>query len=145
MGGKGASIYDTREAKTGVTYSIASDFYHHYHEDIRLMKEMGFKAFRMSIAWTRIYPNGIEEEPNQEGIAFYKDVFQELKANGIETVVTLFHWDMPQYLVDHYNGFYSRETVDFFAKYARTCFEEFGPYVKNWLTFNANNLSTLIT
>lgn len=144
LGGKGASIYDTREAKTGVTYSIASDFYHHYHEDIRLMKEMGFKAFRMSIAWTRIYPNGIEEEPNQEGIAFYKDVFQELKANGIEPVVTLFHWDMPQYLVDHYNGFYSRETVDFFAKYARTCFEEFGPYVKNWLTLNENNLSMLI-
>ena len=81
-GGKGKSIYDIREEKTGIPYSNASDFYHHYKEDIQMMAEMGFKAFRMSIAWSRILPEG-EGNVNQEGIDFYKDVFRELKAHSI--------------------------------------------------------------
>lgn len=143
-GNKGQSIYDTREQKTGVKYSQASDFYHHYKEDIALLKEMDFNSFRLSIAWTRIYPNGIEEEPNQDGIDFYKSVFQELKDTGIEPVVTLFHWDMPQYLVDEYDGFKSKDIVHIFEKYCRTCFTEFGSFVKYWLTLNENNLSLLL-
>lgn len=142
--GKGMSIYDKREKDTGIKYSIASDFYHHYKEDIKLMHEMGFKAFRMSISWTRIYPNGIEEVPNQKGIDFYLNVFKELKKYNIEPVVTLFHWDMPQYLVDHYDGFREKKIVSYFSRYARTCFESFGKYVKYWLTLNENNLSLLI-
>lgn len=143
-GGKGNSIYDTREKKTGIKYSLTSDFYHHYKEDIKLMGEMGFSSFRMSIAWTRIFPNGVETEPNSDGIAFYTDVFEELKKYDIEPVVTLFHWDMPQYLVDHYDGFRSKETITFFTKFAKTCFRSFGKYVKYWLTLNENNLSLLI-
>ncbi|WP_270748760.1 glycoside hydrolase family 1 protein [Lactobacillus amylovorus] len=143
-GGKGPSIYDQREKATGIKYSVASDFYHHYHDDIKLMKEMDFNSFRMSIAWTRIFPNGIEDRPNMEGIRFYQNVFKELKENGIEPVVTLFHWDMPQYLVDHYDGFYSPIIVKYFSKYVKTCFEYFGEYVKYWLTLNENNLSLLI-
>lgn len=142
-GGKGQSIYDVREAKTGITYSVASDFYHHWREDIALMAEMGFKAFRMSIAWTRIYPNGTDEL-NEEGVRFYRQVFCELKAHGIEPVVTLFHWDMPQELVDRYDGFYGRETVDAFERYARTCFERFGDVVSYWLTLNENNLGIML-
>lgn len=143
-GGKGKSIYDIREEKTGITYSVASDFYHNYVEDIALLAEMGFTAFRMSISWTRIYPNGIEDKPNQEGINFYLKVFKELKKYNIEPVVTLFHWDMPQYIIDHYDGFRSKETIELFKKYVTTCFEEFGEYVTYWLTLNENNLSLLL-
>lgn len=143
-GGKGPSIYDTRESKTGITYSVASDFYHKYEEDIELMSEMGFKSFRMSIAWTRIFPTGVETTPNIEGILFYKKVFKKLREKNIEPVVTLFHWDMPQYIVDNYNGFYSKETIVLFEKFIRTCFNEFGEYVQYWLTLNENNLSLLI-
>lgn len=144
LGNKGKSIYDTREEKTGIKYSEASDFYHHYKEDIQLLKEMGFNSFRMSIAWTRLYPTGIEKHPNEEGIKFYKSVFKELKKAGIKPVVTLFHWEMPQYLVDAYDGFKSKEIVHLFEKYCRTCFEEFGEYVRYWLTLNENNLSLSI-
>lgn len=143
-GRKGKSIYDIREEKTQVKYSVTSDFYHHYKEDIALMAEMGFSAFRMSIAWTRLYPTGVEETPNFEGIKFYQDVFQELKKNKIEPVVTLFHWDMPQYLVEKYDGFKSREIITYFERYAETCFKEFGQYVKYWLTLNENNLAMMI-
>ena len=113
-GRKGKSIYDIREEKTQVKYSVTADFYHHYKEDIALMAEMGFSAFRMSIAWTRLYPTGVEETPNFEGIKFYQDVFQELKKNKIEPVVTLFHWDMPQYLVEKFDGFKCREISTYF-------------------------------
>lgn len=141
---KGISIYDTREQKNGITYSIASDFYHRYKEDIALMAEMGFNSFRMSISWTRIYPTGIEESPNQKGIEFYKNVFEELKKHNIKPVVTLFHWDMPQYIIDNFNGFKSKEIIELFSKYCKTCFEEFGEYVEYWLTLNENNLGILL-
>ena len=142
-GGKGPSIYDRREEKTGVTYSVASDFYHHYKEDIALMAEMGFTAFRMSIAWSRLFPTG-EGAVNPEGVAFYRDVFTELKAHGIEPVVTLFHWDMPLALVEKYDGFGGKGTLRAFEQYCRTCFAEFGGLVKYWLTMNENNLGLLM-
>lgn len=124
-------------------YSVTSDFYHHYKEDILLMKEMGFKSFRMSIAWTRIYPNG-DGQINQEGIDFYLEVFKTLKESGIEPVVTLYHWDMPQSLIDRYAGWYGRETVEAFKVYVDTCFKSFGQYVKYWLTLNENNLTLMM-
>lgn len=142
-GGRGKSIYDIREEKTGILYSNASDFYHHYKEDIQMMAEMGFKAFRMSIAWSRILPEG-EGNVNQEGIDFYKDVFRELKAHSIEPVVTIFHWDMPYALVEKYDGFGSKETLRAFEQYCDICFREFGKDVKYWLTLNENNLGLMI-
>ena len=139
--GKGKSIYDviTENSKHNVDqsfeawmgankvrdYSITSDFYHHYEEDIKLLAEMGFRAFRMSIAWTRLYPDG-DGSLNQKGVDFYKRVFKLLKKSGIEPVVTLYHWDMPQSLVDRYNGWYGIETVHAFKQYVDTCFQEFG-------------------
>lgn len=142
-GGKGPSIYDRREQETGVRYSIASDFYHRYHEDIALMAEMGFSAFRMSIAWSRLYPEG-DGELNEEGVRFYRAVFEDFKAHGIEPVVTLFHWDMPLSLVERFDGFYGMETVEAFERYCRTCFERFGDLVSYWLTLNENNLGLMI-
>jgi 6-phospho-beta-glucosidase len=112
------------------------DFYHHYKEDIRLFGEMGFKTLRVSIAWTRIFPNGNEEEPNQKGLDYYRDMFEELRKNGIEPLVTLSHYEMPLYLVDHYDGWVSREAVGFFAKFSETVFREYKDLVKYWLSFN---------
>ena len=113
-----------------------NDFYHHYKEDIALFKEMGFKTLRLSIAWTRLFPNGNEEEVNEKGVEFYIDVLKELKNAGIEPLVTLSHYEMPLYLVDHYDGWYSREVVDMFVKFSKVCFERFNGLVKYWLTFN---------
>ena len=113
-----------------------TDFYHHYKEDIALMAEMGYKVFRTSICWSRIFTDPRDEKPNEEGIAFYEDVFKECKAHGIEPLVTLSHYDPPLVLVTDFNGWASREVIDLFIKYARVCFERFGKYVKYWLTFN---------
>ena len=116
------------------------DFYNHYKEDIKLFAEMGFKVFRMSISWPRIYPNGIDERPNEEGLKFYDDVFDELHKYGIEPLVTLLHYDIPLYLTEHYNGFESRVTVECFKKYAKTVFTRYQNKVKYWLTFNEINM-----
>lgn len=112
------------------------DFYHHYEEDIALFAEMGFKALRLSIAWTRLYPTGEESEPNPEGIAFYKRVFECLKAHHIQPIVTLSHYEMPLHLSVTYNGWVDRSIIDHFVRFAETCFREFGDYVTYWLTFN---------
>lgn len=112
------------------------DFYHKYKEDIQLFAEMGFKALRISIAWTRLFPNGEEAEANEAGIAFYKNVFKELKKYDIEPIVTLSHYEMPLALSEKYNGWVDRKLVDLFVNYAEVCFKEFGEYVKYWLTFN---------
>ncbi len=112
------------------------DFYHKYKEDIQLFAEMGFKALRISIAWTRLFPNGEEAEANEAGIAFYKNVFKELKKYDIEPIVTLSHYEMPLALSEKYNGWVNRKLVDLFVNYAEVCFKEFGEYVKYWLTFN---------
>ena len=112
------------------------DFYHHYKEDLALFAEMGFKVFRLSIAWTRIYPTGEETEPNEEGLAFYEDVFKEMKRLNIEPLVTLSHYEMPLELALKYNGWADRRVIDCFVRFSKTCFERFGKYVKYWLNFN---------
>ncbi len=118
----------------------AVDFYHHYQEDIALMAEMGFQCFRMSISWTRIFPRGDEETPNEEGLKFYDKVFDECLKYGIQPVVTLNHFDMPLYLADEKNGWLSRETVTYFLRYCETVFERYKGKVKHWMTFNEINL-----
>lgn len=121
----------------------AIDFYGHYKEDIKLFAEMGFKTFRMSIAWSRIFPKGIEEEPNQEGLNFYRNIFVELRKYDIEPLVTLQHFDVPLYLEEEYGGWLNRKTIDLFAKYARTVFEEYKDLVSYWLTINEINTALL--
>ncbi len=115
------------------------DFYHHYKEDIALMGEMGFKTFRMSISWSRLFPNGDEEVPNQKGIEFYRNVFTELRKYNIEPLVTIWHFDTPLYLEEHYGGWKNRKLIEFYTRFAQTCFEEFKGLVKYWLTFNEIN------
>lgn len=118
----------------------AIDFYHRYKEDIALLAEMGFKTFRMSIAWSRIFPRGDELEPNQAGIDFYRSVFEECHKYGIEPLVTLCHFDVPMHLVNEYGSWRNRKMIGFFERYARTCFEAFDGLVKYWLTFNEINI-----
>ncbi len=118
----------------------AIDFYHRYKEDIALLAEMGFKTFRMSIAWSRIFPKGDELEPNQAGIDFYRSVFEECHNYGIEPLVTLCHFDVPMHLVNEYGSWRNRKMIGFFERYARTCFEAFDGLVKYWLTFNEINI-----
>jgi 6-phospho-beta-glucosidase len=115
------------------------DFYHHYKEDIALFAEMGFKMFRMSISWSRIYPTGEEEEPNQAGLEFYRNVFKECKKYGIEPLVTIWHFDTPLALEEKYGDWLDRKYIQLFEKYARTVFTEFKGLVKYWLTFNEIN------
>ncbi|MER2058628.1 MAG: 6-phospho-beta-glucosidase [Niallia sp.] len=119
------------------------DFYHRYKEDIALFAEMGFKTFRMSISWPRIFPNGDDLEPNEEGLAFYDKVFDELAKYEIEPLVTLSHYEIPLNLVQKYNGWVDRQLVDFFVHYAETVFNRYKDKVKYWLTFNEINISTL--
>lgn len=116
------------------------DFYHHYKEDIALFAEMGFTTYRMSISWPRIFPNGDELEPNEKGLAFYDDVFDECLKYGIEPLVTLNHYEFPLHLSMKYNGWASREAIDCFVKYAVTVFERYKDKVKYWLTFNELNV-----
>ena len=101
----------------------AIDFYHHYKEDIRMFAEMGFKVFRMSIDWSRIYPTGMEEEPNRQGLEFYWNIFRELKKYNIEPLVTIWHGETPLYIENELLGWANRKTIELFKKYARTLFE----------------------
>lgn len=118
------------------------DFYHHYKEDIALLGEMGFKTFRLSIAWSRIYPNGDDTLPNEEGIEFYENVFRECQKYGIEPLVTITHYDMPLHLVTEYGGWRSRKLIDLYKRLVITLFERFRGLVKYWLTFNEINIMT---
>lgn len=131
-------------AETGRYYPAreAIDFYHHYREDIALFGEMGFKALRLSIAWSRIFPNGDDAEPNEEGLAFYEDVFRACHEQGIEPVVTLNHYDVPMHLVTTYGGWRNRALVDLFERFAQTVFTRYGGQVRYWLTFNEINIMT---
>ena len=117
----------------------AIDFYHHYRDDIELMAQMGFKQFRMSISWSRIFPRGIEDEPNQAGLDYYRRVFEELRSHDIEPLVTMWHFDTPLYLDQKLGGWKNRETVAYFDKYARAILTEYRGLVRNWLTFNEIN------
>lgn len=152
--GKGLSIADVMTAgANGVERRItdgvipgenypnheAIDFYHHYKEDVKLFAEMGFKCFRTSIAWTRVFPNGDEETPNEAGLQFYDALFDELHKYGIEPVITLSHFEMPYHLVKAYGGWRSRKLIGFFEKYARTVMERYKDKVKYWMTFNEIN------
>ena len=118
---------------------VAIDFYHRYKEDIALFAEMGFKVFRMSIAWARIFPKGDEQEPNEAGLAFYDKVFDECLKYGIEPLVTLSHYEMPLHLTRTYDGWRNRQVIGFFEHYARTVFKRYQGKVKYWLTFNEIN------
>lgn len=118
----------------------ATDFYHHYKEDIALFAEMGFKCYRMSISWTRIFPNGDDETPNEEGLKFYDDVFDECLKYGIEPLVTILHFDMPLHLADAYGGWANRKLIDLFTRYAKVLFERYKDKVKYWITINEINV-----
>lgn len=154
QGGKGPSVVDVMTAGAhGVARQItqnidpdkfypnhtAIDFYHHYKSDIKLLAELGLKCLRTSIAWSRIYPKGDELVPNEEGLQFYDNVFDELISHGIEPVITLSHFEMPLHLARHYGGFKNRQVVEFFERFAITCFERYKHKVKYWMTFNEIN------
>lgn len=117
----------------------AINFYHNYKEDISLFKELGLKSFRTSINWTRIFPKGDEVEPNEAGLKFYDDLFDELIENGIEPIVTLSHFEIPYHLYTEYGGFRNRKLIDFFVHYAETVMERYKDKVKYWMTFNEIN------
>ena len=153
-GGKGVSVIDVMTAgANGVPREItdgvipgknypnheAIDFYGHYKEDIKLFAEMGFKCFRTSIAWTRIFPNGDDEQPNEEGLQFYDDMFDELLKYGIEPVITLSHFEMPYHLAKEYGGWVNRKVIGFFVKFAEVVMKRYKDKVKYWMTFNEIN------
>ncbi|RHW44858.1 glycoside hydrolase family 1 protein [Bombilactobacillus bombi] len=136
LDGKGLSTVDTRKVKSGIAdTSITSDFYHHWREDISLMKELGINSFRMSISWSRILPEG-NGNINLTGLKFYDQVIDCLLENNIEPIVTINHFDMPVALIKQYNGWISRKSIGDFANYAQILFKHFGDRVKTWLTIN---------
>lgn len=138
--GRGLSIWDVKQLNPGTcSFHYASDFYHHYKEDIALMAEMGFKAYRMSISWSRILPDG-EGEVNQKGIDFYKDVFKECHKYGIEPIVTIFHFDLPLALQEKYGGWNDRRMIDVYLNYCKILFKNYKDLVKYWLTYNEQNM-----
>lgn len=116
------------------------DFYHRYKEDIALFAEMGFKTFRLSIAWSRIFPNGDESQPNEAGLLFYENVFKECKKYGIEPLVTICHFDIPVYLIKKYGGWKNRKLITFFETLCKVIFTRYKGLVKYWLTFNEINI-----
>ena len=121
----------------------AVDFYHHYTEDIALMAEMGLKMYRLSIAWTRIFPNGIEEEPNEAGLAFYDRVFAELKRYNMEPLVTIYHNDLPLHIVKEMGGWPNRKVIDLYVRFAEVILRRYKDTVKYWIPFNEiNDLTT---
>ena len=153
-GGKGLSVADCftagtkdkrREYTDGVLEGkyypshIATDFYHNYKEDIKMFAEMGYRCFRTSIAWSRIYPNGDDLHPNEAGLEFYDRVFDELLKYNIEPVITLTHYEVPYALVSKYGSFRDYRCVDFFVKYCETVFTRYKDKVKYWMTFNEIN------
>jgi len=146
-GGRKPSIWDTfctvpGKVRDGQSGAVACDQYHRYEEDIAVMKELGIKAYRFSIAWPRIIPDGTGAV-NAEGVAFYHRLIDALLQNNIEPVVTLYHWDLPQTLQDR-GGWTNRETASVFAEYAAVCFAEFGSKVKRWITLNEPFCSSML-
>lgn len=115
---------------------VAADSYHKYKEDVAALKGVGMQSYRLSFAWTRIFPNGYTAKINAAGVQYYKKVIKELKDNNIEPMVTLYHWDLPQVLQDQLGGWLNESVTDLFAEYARVCFKLFGEDVKWWVTIN---------
>lgn len=153
-GGKGISVADictggshtrprkiTREIQEGEWYPSheAIDFYHHYKEDIALFAQMGFRVFRTSVAWTRIFPTGLEEEPNEEGLKFYDSLIEECKKHGIEPLLTISHYEMPYELSKRFRGWADRRCIDLYTRYCEVLFKRYKGKVKYWLTFNEIN------
>ncbi len=137
--GKGLSIWDTfshtpGKIRNGQNANTACDFYHRYREDVRLMNKLGYRAFRLSISWSRVLPTG-RGKVNRRGIEFYRNLLEELKSNDISPAVTLYHWDLPQALEDE-GGWRNRETAQAFARYAELCYRELGDLVDYWITLN---------
>ena len=132
---------ETLEPDTGHVYPAMQgiDFYHHYKEDIALLGEMGFKTFRLSIAWSRIFPNGDDAEPNEAGLQFYENVFKECHKYGIEPLVTITHFDCPIHLTKEYGGWKNRKLIEFYKKLVTVLFTRYKGLVKYWLTFNEMN------
>ncbi|VFQ92253.1 unnamed protein product [Cuscuta campestris] len=138
--GRGQSIWDTFAHTFGKiadfsNADVALDQYHRYEEDVKLMSDMGMDAYRFSISWPRIFPNGVGEI-NQAGVDHYNKLINALLAKGIKPYVTLYHWDLPQALEDRYNGWLSPQIINDFAAYAETCFQKFGDRVDHWITIN---------
>jgi 6-phospho-beta-glucosidase len=153
-GGKGPSIMDvmtngSKDKKRVITDGIVPGnyypnhdgikFYYYYKEDIRLLAEMGFKCLRTSIAWTRIFPKGDEIKPNEEGLKFYDDLFDECQKYGIEPLVTISHYEMPLHLVNEYGSWRNRKLIDFYINFCKMIFKRYKDKVKYWLTFNEIN------
>lgn len=158
-GGKGLSIADvmtagsrtvprkiTRGIKEGCYYPNHEGirFYEHYKEDIRMFAEMGFKCFRTSIAWSRIFPNGDDEAPNEDGLRFYDELLDELHRYHIEPLITLSHFEMPYHLVEKYGGWRDRRLIGYFVRFAETVMERYKDKVKYWLTFNEINNQMIV-
>jgi len=144
--GRGLAITDIRSFKKSEQQAdtrIAMDHYHKYQEDVALMKELGINAYRFSVSWTRIFPNGDDALPNQEGLAFYDNLVDLLIENGIEPVVTLHHYDFPMALIEKYQGWLSRASVHAFERYARFMFSHFAGRVKYWLTLNEQHVVSI--
>ena len=123
---------------------VGADFYHHWKEDVAMLAEMGFTVFRMSIAWARIYPNGTDENPNETGLKFYDELFDELHRLGMEPLVTLSHYETPLHLVNAYNGWAGKETMEAYVKYVRTVAERYKGKVRYWIPFNEVNCVEII-
>lgn len=146
LDGKGPSIWDQYSKVPGNTFKdttgeVAIDFYHKFEEDILLMKEQGLKAYRFSISWSRILPNG-SGEVNEKGLEFYDKVIDTLITNDIEPLVTIYHWDLPAALQEKYGGWESRQIVEDFVNYATILFERYKDKVQYWITLNEQNIYT---
>ncbi len=146
--GKGLNVYDTLVVtpEKGIEpmfcdTAVATDHYHHYKEDIDLMAEMGFKAYRFSIVWSRIHPLGDEETINEKGLAYYEDMIDYLLEKGIEPVVSLVHFDMPDHLLRKYNGFLNKQVIEFYVKHVESIVKRLKGKVKYWITYNEINLA----
>lgn len=139
--GKGLNVWDElthdypEKILDGSNGDVACDSYHNYLEDVRIAKELGLDFYRFSLSWSRILPYGLENKVNPDGIIYYTKLMDALLANGIQPIVTLFHWDLPVYLRDM-GGFSNQESVNWFIKYAGVAFDNFGDRVKYWITFN---------
>lgn len=141
--GKGLSTADTRsflKSDKQADTKVAMDHYHRYKEDVALMKELGMKSYRFSISWPRIFPNGDDLIPNQKGLDFYDNLINELIKNGIEPIVTLHHYDFPQALVDKYEGWLSRQSIEDFTRFAEIAYKNYGDRVKYWSTLNEQGI-----
>ncbi len=146
--GKGPSNWDLFVRIPGKTFKettgdVAVDHYHRYKEDVQLMAEMGMKAYRFSVAWTRILPQG-KGEVNEKGLQFYDNLINELVKHNIEPVLTLYHWDLPQALQDEYGGWESRKIIEDFTNYSTILFKRFGDRVKYWVSLNEQNIFTML-